>query len=365
MAVLAEQAIYVFGVIINVLAMIVDMISTGVEVLSQFGDGLSILATGILAVAAAWGIYTIYTKAAAFAQGVLNLVQSMSPMQRTIMIIIAIVTVILLLTTMIANLTGVTQSGLGIITGAFAVAGAFIANLAVGLLDIVIGVLNTILGGFAVAANFVGNIFNDPVASIIYLFEGMAQTILSILGGIASAIDRVFGSNLSSAVGSWSDGLSSKADELASKYGNGTYNEAINFEPIQNPLGDWRLGYGDAWKAGADFGDGISDKIKNTLTGGSLNPENYDLGLGNVAANVDDIAGDTGSMKNALDISEENLEYLRDIAERDAINKFTTASVRVEMVNNNNVAADADLDGIIDGLATRTEDALMRIAEGV
>lgn len=366
----AESALYVLGVIINLLALVVNGVSAVMDFLAPAADILGIVAVAVLAVAAAWGIYTVVTKAAAIAQGIFNAVLMANPIMMVITAIILLIAAIFAIAQAVANVTGLTESALGLIAAIVLSVGAYIVNFVVlvvsEIFDVVFGVINALLNVFATFANFVGNVFNDPVAAVIHLFEGLGQTVLKILGGIASALDKIFGSNLSSAVQGWSDSLSVKATQLAAEYGNGTYTEQINFDDVANPLANWQgIDYGEAWRTGAEWGDGVSSKIKSALTGGALNPQNYDLGLENVAANVDDIAGDTGSMKNALDISEENLEYLRDIAERDAINKFTTASVRVEMVNNNNVATDADLDGIIDGLATRTEDALMRIAEGV
>ena len=66
-----------------------------------------------------------------------------------------------------------------------------------------------------------------------------------------------------------------------------------------------------------------------------------------------------------MDITTEDLKYLRDIAERDVINRFTTAEIKVEMTNNNTVSSDADLDGIVDYLVTGVNEAMEKAAEGV
>ena len=64
-------------------------------------------------------------------------------------------------------------------------------------------------------------------------------------------------------------------------------------------------------------------------------------------------------------ISDEDLKYLRDIAETEAINRFTTAEIKVEMTNNNNVSGDMDLDGMVDYLANGVNEAMEKAAEGV
>ena len=49
----------------------------------------------------------------------------------------------------------------------------------------------------------------------------------------------------------------------------------------------------------------------------------------------------------------------------DAINRFTTAEIKLDMTNNNNVSSNADLDGIVDGMTTKVLEALEIVREGV
>ena len=88
----------------------------------------------------------------------------------------------------------------------------------------------------------------------------------------------------------------------------------------------------------------------------------YEDLLGSIDAGVGETASNTGK---ALDISDENLKYMRDIAERDAVNRFTTAEIRVDMVNNNSVSSNMDLDGMMDYMVTGVKTAMEQAAEGV
>jgi len=94
-----------------------------------------------------------------------------------------------------------------------------------------------------------------------------------------------------------------------------------------------------------------ADTLTNALgTGGTLS----------------DIADDTASLSENSNKSTEELAYLRDIAEKEAINRFTTAEVKVELGGiTNNVAANTDLDGVIGYLADEFQEALITAAEGV
>ena len=83
------------------------------------------------------------------------------------------------------------------------------------------------------------------------------------------------------------------------------------------------------------------------------------------AANTGDTADNTAAIAKSLDITNEELKYLRDIAERDTVNRFTTASIKVEMTNHNRIDSKQDLDGIVSTLTSKIENAMLMSAEGV
>lgn len=82
-------------------------------------------------------------------------------------------------------------------------------------------------------------------------------------------------------------------------------------------------------------------------------------------ANVQDINDNTTKMADSLSVSETELKYLREIAERQAINKFTTAEIKLEMHNTNTISGDQDIDGIIEEIQVRATEALVHASEGV
>ena len=84
-----------------------------------------------------------------------------------------------------------------------------------------------------------------------------------------------------------------------------------------------------------------------------------------VVPNLNTISDNTGGIKNKLDVTEEDLRYLRDIAERETINRFTTAEIKVDFTSNNNINSKLDIDGIIDDLGQKLEERLEMVAEGV
>ena len=93
--------------------------------------------------------------------------------------------------------------------------------------------------------------------------------------------------------------------------------------------------------------------------------EDYQLDPGAFEIPVlDGIKKDTGKMADSMEVTEENLQYLRDIADRDTINRFTTAEIHVDMTNNNSITNTNDVDGIVTSLEIALEERLNAVAEG-
>ena len=124
-----------------------------------------------------------------------------------ILIIIALIAVFYAAVEAVNHFAGTSISATGIICGVFAVAGAFIGNLIVTVINFVIDIFCVLWNFIATFANFFANVFNDPVGSIARLFFDLGDCILGILESLASAIDTIFGSNLSGAVSKWRGSL--------------------------------------------------------------------------------------------------------------------------------------------------------------
>ena len=312
------------------------------------------------------------TFAATAAQYGFNAALLACPLTWIIVAIIAVIAIIYAVVAAINKVQGTTISATGVIMGALAVAGAFIWNLFLGLVDLALACVNAIANPWIRFANFFGNLFNDPIGAIVHLFGDMADSILGILESIASAIDKVFGSNLASAVSGWRSGLDGMIEKVANEYGNGSYEKIMDeLNLTSEDLGLSRWAYSDAYKTGYDWGASAEESIGSFFDGGlgglgeEYSLDNLMSGIGEIPT-FDDIATNTGDIKDSLDISNENLKYLRDLAEQEVINRFTTAEIHVEMGGvNNTVNSNTDLDGVIDYMVTGVQEAMERVAEGV
>ena len=341
------------------------LLTKGAEMAMAAVHGIVAVAKGIMA--AATGTLTAATAAEIAAQNGLNAALYACPIVWIIVLIIALIALFYAAVAAVNKFAGTSVSATGIICGAFMVALAFIGNIFVALWNLVVDVFVLIYNLVATVANFIGNVFTDPIGAVCRLFFGLADTVLGILQALASAIDAIFGSNLAGSVQGWRDSLGGWVDET---FGKGDEVMAkMNADDMK--LG--RFEYGAAWDAGYSFGEGIDESIANfdpsslfdtnvPGAGDYADLSNYGAGL---AGDVGDIAGNTGAIKDSMDITEEDLKYLRDIAEQEAINRFTTAEITIEQTNHNTVSGKMDLDGVVDGLTGAVNEAVDIIAEGV
>lgn len=337
----------------------------GAELASAAVSGAVAVAKGIMA--AATMLVTGATWAQVTAQYSLNAAMYACPLVWIIILIIALVALFYAAVAAVNHFAGTSVSATGLICGAFMAALAFIGNIFVALWNLVVDVFVMIYNLVATVANFIGNVFNDPVAAVARLFFDLADTVLSVLQALASAIDTIFGSNLAGSVQGWRDSLGGWVD---STFGKGEeVMEKLNADDLK--LG--RFEYGAAFDMGYEFGQGVEDTVGGLFDFSAMDSLGADAldayGLGNtldgIYGNTGDTAGNTAAMSDALDIAEEDLAYMRDIAEREAINRFTTAEIRVEQQNTNYISQDADLDGIMDAWANDFATKLDVSEEGV
>lgn len=306
-----------------------------------------------------FGVLTGNTAAASAAVFTFNSALLASPITWIIMLIAVVIGLLYGVVAIINKVTGSSISATGLICGAIAVAGAFIGNTVIGLLNaliqciwaifvapflgIVEWILNVCNGGF--------NSFGDAVANLIGQIIGWFLNLGKV---VTTIIDAIFGTN-------WTAGLESLQSSVTAW---GKNENAITLDK-NAPTIDYRFEYVDAWAAGNDFGKGIDAKIGGMFnTGGLGDSSGFDLG--DIAAYTGETADNTGKTADALAVTEEQLEYLRDIAERDAINRFTTAEVKIDMTGmTNRIDGSADLDGVISQLTEGFTEALVTAAEGV
>lgn len=393
-----QGAIEAMATLANIL---LNVFEVAASVGAFIGDNWSIIAPIIYGVIAALGAYLAImgivnaitaisaaidaTKAAADAlaagqtflwtvqQYGLNAALAACPITWIIVLIIALIAIIFAVCNAIAKMTGIANSGFGVITGGVNVVIQFFKNLGLTVANIALGIGNAIA---ALASNMM-TAFHNAICSVQSWFYNLLSTALSVIEGICSALNKLpFVEFDYSGISSAADDYAAKASEAAgNKEDYQSISDAFNegfttFDAFQD---GWAS---DAFNAGAAWGDGIADKVSNfslsdvfgqtdipnvgDYTSG-FNDAIANSGVGDSIGNIDD---NTGKIKDSLDVTEEDLKYLRDIAEQESINRFTTAEVTINQTNNNNVSSDTDLDGFITALDDAMGEAIDEVTNG-
>ncbi len=399
-----DEAIEAMATTANIVLNIFDLMSQAGSFVADNWSVISPIVYGVIAALAVYGAYLAITKGLELASAAAGVVHAVAmsakigitaaltgstmaataaqmgyngalyacPIVWIIILIIALIAIFYAAVAVVNHFARTTTSATGLICGAFATALAFIGNLFIGAVNTIIGIGVTLWNLIANFVNAFALIFNNPIAGIEALFLSLFNFIVEVIESAARMLDAVFGSSLADAVAGFQNKVQAKVDAVISENGGSEILKTVDMSDYQFN----RFDYGDAWNSGYNFGEKIDDKISNFSLSDIFgktdipNPDDYISGFSDAIANsgaggnLDSIADDTSAIKDSVDITDEDLKYLRDIAEQEAINRFTTAEIKLDMTNNNNVSSNADLDGIVDGMTTKVLEALEIVREG-
>lgn len=264
-------------------------------------------AFGVLLIAANWtNILAFASEKAAAAQAFLNAVMAANPAALAAAGVLVLVAALYAGVAMMNHFSGTSVSATGIITGAFAVMGAFVYNYAI----------VPLWNGFAMLGNFLANVFIDPVAAVKVLLYDMAITALkyiqSVAKGLESLVNKIPGVtvDLTSNIGNWVSQLTASREVTDSHY-------AEIFHPLS------KKDLGEAYTKGYNWGANLNlGSLFGTSGLGDLGvPQAAD-----VTSLLGDIGKDTKKIAKTVDLSDEQLKMLVDVAERKFVNNITLTS---------------------------------------
>lgn len=378
LAMLATVATGVLDLLINGAAFVVDNWSW-----------ISPIVYGLVAAFIAYNAVALITNGinaantgATFAQTAaqygLNAALLACPITWIVVLVIALVAAIYAACSAIAKFTGIANSGFGVICGGINVVVQFFVNLGLTIANIALGIWNAL----GACAQNIGIAFSNVISGVQAWFYNLLSTALTVVAGICEALNKL------PFVEFDYSGITNAASDYAAKAAeaSGNIQDFVSvgdaFNEGMSTFDTWQDGWvGDAFNAGANWGDGVASGISDAVGGlfdmdlgaatdygaGGLGTGGYgDFAMDDLLGNTGQTAANTGAAADALSTSTEELEYLRDIAERDAINRFTTAEVRIDMTGmTNRIEGGADLDGVISTLTDGFTEALLTAAEGV
>ena len=341
------------GVLIGIFDGLLQIASVMVDLGYAIAANWNVIAPILFSVVAAVVAYQVATKLAAAAHFLMNGALLACPITWIVIAILAVIAAIILVVKLINKVTGSSISAVGVICGALSTAFAFILNAVIGLLNMIIQLAWTMfVEPFIPLIEFILNVckggfdsFGDGIKN---LLGNIISWFLSLGKVVTKIIDAIFGTD-------WTSGLSDLQDKVLEW---GKNDKAITLSR-EAPTINYRMTYSGAWDAGYSFGQNLENGFG---FGDTLDFERDMEGIWN---NTGDIAESTAATADALDISSEDLKYLRDIAEREVINRFTTAEIRIEQHNENHISSDMDVDGIMNAWADSFAERLDISAEGV
>ena len=321
------------------------------------------------------GSYLTYFGAKALVELVKSLYGVLVTEWATLAPLLAIIATIALVVYFLQSMGVSFEDIFGFIGGVVGAAIAGIWNLFLGLFDFILGILSFLINPFIAFANFLGNIFTNPVSSILHLFQDMADNVLGIIQTIASAMDKVLGSSMADAVQGWRDGLKDKTDDAVKKYAPDENYESILDTQHWNSddLGLHRMDYSETYQGGKNLGKSLYGAIADKLSSLGKSEEGYDFNEFNTKDDALGTSNNPTSVKGTgsggsvgVSMEEEDLSYLRSMAERDYIANVATNTLAPNIaVSFGDVHETADVNQLYGRIQTILKEQIAVAPEGV
>lgn len=278
------------------------------------------------------------------------------PLFWIVSLMLILVVLIAVFTNKLAKSAGISTSSFGIICGMINVVIQWFKNLGLWVANVALGIgmaLNAC--GYNMKTAFTNSILN--VESLFYDFVSIALTCVEKIAKQLSKLPFVKFDY--EGIGNAADEYAEKAAELQGQKGD--YKNIISeFKYGMDTFSTFDDGWiSDAFDSGEEWGNKIAEKVSNLKL--SIDSDfNY-----NLDDYMDETTGYLDDISDSLEITEEDLKYLRDIAEQETVNRFTTAEIKIEQTNHNTVSSNMDLDGVVSGITDAVNEAVEIITEGV
>lgn len=274
-----------------------------------------------------YGVLTGSTAAASAATFTFNSALLANPITWVVMGIMLLVGALYAGVAAYNHFTGASVSATGIIMGVMYTLGAFVYNI-----------IAEMWNQFAVFANFIGNVFNNPIAAVKVAFYDMAITVLGYLQSIASGIENLLNKipgvqvDITSGIGNLIDNFSAKAESAKSE---GEWKEYVKSMDYKDLTSAYNKGY-DKGSNLKLFGSGIG--------GGGFDYSQFSTTLDGMGGDLGSIKGSAAKIAKDVDISKEDIKSLVDISTRQFINRINLTSqtpiITVNGANTGNTEAD-------------------------
>lgn len=351
--------------VLPALSGVMSMLNDTISYLSEHWSVISPILTGILAaigvLAVAYGIWKIVTLAQAAAQWVQNSALLASPIT---WIVIAIAAVVGAIVYWISAMGGLKAAWL-IVVNAIMTAWDWVK---IGFFTGIYWVLdlwNSLQLGMKTAGTAIANFMGDMKASVMMILQNMVNGAIGIINDFINKLNMIPGVSIGT-IAEVTFGTNAQLENEAAKQARETELENFRSE-VESGKAERAAALeqmkSDAVAATASRQAEISAAQAEAAAGGSSTADSLDGSQ--MGEDVATTAENTGKAADALSVTNEDLKYMKDLAERDVVNRFTTAEIKVDMTNNNNINGNMDLDGMVEYLVVGVNEAMEKAAEGV
>ena len=307
---------------------------------------MGLAATSMVAKAAADWLETAALIALTVAQEGLNAALYACPLTWIVGAIIAVIAVLYAAVAAVNYFAGTSISATGIIFGAFMLLFSSIWNMIAFTVNM-----------FVSLAEFIGNVFVDPLNATYNLFADIWNGVVDLVGqAVAAIVDMIAQIPGRNKLGISTD-FSAESLHLERKEISGGYDFSGYKMKTLDPANEMAWGY----NVGAGIGDSISDAFRlPEIEAPGYNAKDIVDNTANTADNTGKGAKDAKRAADALDSTADDLAFLREAAEREAINKYTTATIHIDV---GGVTAGDTGGNDFDGVLRRLNDVLIESVE--
>lgn len=209
-------------------------------------------------------------------------------------------------------------------------------------------------------ANFMG----DMKVSVLTILQNMINGAIDIINKFIGVLNKIPGVSID-AIEHVTFATTAAAENEAAKSARAADLAAYESELASAKAG--RDAHIDSLKAELNSSvDALQAAYAQAKADAAADSSAEQTALDSIGADTAGINDSAGSAAASLKETTEDLKYMRDFAEQEAINRFTTAEVKIDMTGmTNRIDSDMDLDGVLNTLTEGFAEALEVAAEGV
>lgn len=295
-------------------------------------------------------------------QAIYNFTLAACPVTWIVIAIITLIAAIYSVCQSIAKFTGIANSGFGVICGGVMVVIAFFKNLGLAVANIALGIWEAMCA----CGENIWAVFHNVFCDLQYLWYGFLKVVMDVVKSVCDVLNFIPFVNIDTS------GLESASRDFANKQAEAQNNKTAYkdvgeaFNKGASTFDAFSDGWvEDAFQSGAAWGDGVVDGINSMLDGFNTDVDTSALtgDVKNAPAGTADDPIHT-NVDNDINIADEDLQLMRDVAEARYVQNFVTLTPTVQ-VSGNTINEKVDVNYVVDEIENRLANEIAASAEGV